>query len=218
MPRIRKPIPGVDPKLLIKDAAKLMPEPTRRAFLRGGASLGALTLLTGCDIVDGRVGGAGAAQDFALQRRRAGLAVQSQQAGADLSRERDHQAVPVQRLLSGETTRRRSIGGDFKLEVGGLIDNKEPWTLERLYALPQESQITRLICVEGWSAIGKWTGVRLQRIPAPARRRHAREIRLVPVRRGLFQHHRHGDRAASADAAHASSSPTRSCRASTASR
>ena len=31
MPRIRKPIPGVDPKLLIKDAAKLLPDPTRRA-------------------------------------------------------------------------------------------------------------------------------------------------------------------------------------------
>ena len=27
--------------------------------------------------------------------------------------------------------------------------------------MPQETQITRLICVEGWSAIGKWTGVRL---------------------------------------------------------
>ena len=35
MPRIRKAIPGVEPKLLVKDAAKLMPEPTRRAFLRG---------------------------------------------------------------------------------------------------------------------------------------------------------------------------------------
>ena len=53
MPRIRKIIPGVDPKLLIKDAAKLLPDPTRRLFLRGGASLGALTFLTGCDIVDG---------------------------------------------------------------------------------------------------------------------------------------------------------------------
>jgi hypothetical protein len=48
MPRIRKPIPGVDPSLLIKDAAKLMPDPARRAFMRGGLSLGALTLLTGC--------------------------------------------------------------------------------------------------------------------------------------------------------------------------
>ena len=53
MPRIRKIIPGVDPRLLIKDAAKLMPDPTRRLFLRGGASLGALTFLTGCDIIDG---------------------------------------------------------------------------------------------------------------------------------------------------------------------
>src|SRR5215510_9341210 len=52
MPRIRRVIPGVDPKLLIKDATKLMPDPTRRLFLRGGASLGALTFLTGCDIVD----------------------------------------------------------------------------------------------------------------------------------------------------------------------
>ena len=53
MPRIRKSIPGVDPKLLIKDAAKLLPIPTRRLFLRGGLSLGALTVLTGCDIIDG---------------------------------------------------------------------------------------------------------------------------------------------------------------------
>ena len=53
MPRLSKPIPGVDPKLLIKDAAKLLPDPARRAFLRGGASLGALVMLTGCDILDG---------------------------------------------------------------------------------------------------------------------------------------------------------------------
>ena len=33
----RKQIPGVDPKLAIKDAAKLMPDPMRRNFLRGAA-------------------------------------------------------------------------------------------------------------------------------------------------------------------------------------
>ncbi len=47
---------------------------------------------------------------------------------------------------------------------------KKPWTLPELYALPQASQITRHICVEGWSAIGKWSGVRfsdfLQRVGA----------------------------------------------------
>ncbi len=50
--RARYP-PGVDPKLLIKDAAKLLPDPSRRLFLRGAASLGALSMLTGCDIIDG---------------------------------------------------------------------------------------------------------------------------------------------------------------------
>src|SRR6201989_3043333 len=49
----RRKNPNVDAGLLIKDAAKLLPDPSRRLFLRGGASLGALTLLTGCDIVDG---------------------------------------------------------------------------------------------------------------------------------------------------------------------
>jgi hypothetical protein len=49
----RNTIPGVDPKLLVKDAGKLLPDPMRRNFLRGAASLGALTFLTGCDIIDG---------------------------------------------------------------------------------------------------------------------------------------------------------------------
>ena len=45
-------IPGVDQKLLVKDAARLLPDPARRRFIAGGASLGALTLLTGCDVTD----------------------------------------------------------------------------------------------------------------------------------------------------------------------
>ena len=49
----RKPIPGVDAGLLVKDAAKLLPDPSRRLFLRNGASVGALALLTGCNITDG---------------------------------------------------------------------------------------------------------------------------------------------------------------------
>ncbi len=53
MSRPRKPINGVDPQLLIKDAAKLLPDPSRRLFLRGATSLGALAMLTGCDIIDG---------------------------------------------------------------------------------------------------------------------------------------------------------------------
>src|SRR5580698_2174296 len=45
-------IPGVDKQLLVKDAVKVMPDPARRRFIAGGASFGALTLLTGCDVSD----------------------------------------------------------------------------------------------------------------------------------------------------------------------
>src|SRR5438094_10599506 len=45
-------ISGVDKKLLVRDATKLMPDLARRRFIAGGASLGAVTLLTGCDVSD----------------------------------------------------------------------------------------------------------------------------------------------------------------------
>src|SRR5258708_16248395 len=45
-------IPGVDKQLLVRDAAKVMPDLARRRFIAGGASFGALTLLTGCDVSD----------------------------------------------------------------------------------------------------------------------------------------------------------------------
>ncbi|PLZ00306.1 molybdopterin-binding protein [Burkholderia sp. WAC0059] len=48
----------------------------------------------------------------------------------------------------------------YRLQVGGLAKGKLVWTLDELRALPQESQITRHICIEGWSAIGHWGGVR----------------------------------------------------------
>ena len=160
MSRKRKPIPGVDARSLIKDAVKAMPDQTRRAFLRGGASVGALVLLSGCDIVDG------ASADDAL--------------GA-ISRWNDRVQALIFNLNRLAPTYPESAitrpfpfnayydeddapvvdGPSFRLKVGGLVENKRAWSLPELYALPQETQITRHICVEGWSAIGKWSGARL---------------------------------------------------------
>ena len=50
-------------------------------------------------------------------------------------------------------------GDDYALEVSGRVADKQSWTLAKLRTLPQESQITRHICIEGWSAIGQWSGV-----------------------------------------------------------
>jgi DMSO/TMAO reductase YedYZ molybdopterin-dependent catalytic subunit len=50
---------------------------------------------------------------------------------------------------------------DWRLEVGGLVDRPLSLSLADLRAMPPRTQITRHDCVEGWSCIGKWTGVPL---------------------------------------------------------
>ena len=49
----------------------------------------------------------------------------------------------------------------FRLVVDGAVERPRALALDALRAMPQQTQITRHDCVEGWSAIGKWSGVRL---------------------------------------------------------
>jgi DMSO/TMAO reductase YedYZ molybdopterin-dependent catalytic subunit len=50
---------------------------------------------------------------------------------------------------------------DWRLEVRGLVERPLSLTMEQIRTLPQRTQITRHDCVEGWSAIGQWTGPQL---------------------------------------------------------
>ena len=50
---------------------------------------------------------------------------------------------------------------DWRLVVDGLVTSARRYSLAELQAMPARTQITRHDCVEGWSAIGKWTGVPL---------------------------------------------------------
>ena len=50
---------------------------------------------------------------------------------------------------------------DWQLVVDGLVARPAAYGLDQLRAMPQRTQITRHDCVEGWSAIGQWTGVPL---------------------------------------------------------
>jgi len=49
----------------------------------------------------------------------------------------------------------------WRLALSGLIAETAPWTRGALLSLPQTAQVTRHICIEGWSAIGQWSGVPL---------------------------------------------------------
>ena len=161
MSRIRKSPPGVDPELLRRDAAKLMPEPTRRLFLRSGASLGALAFLTGCDIVDS------ASAEHVLMKisyfndRAQAWLFNSNKLAPTYPDSAVRRPFPFNAYYPEEDAPEVDKD-DYKLEVGGMVDDKKSWTLDELYALPQETQITRLVCVEGWSAIVKWTGTPLR--------------------------------------------------------
>ena len=50
---------------------------------------------------------------------------------------------------------------EWNLEIAGLVQTPMRWSLGAIKELPSRTQITRHDCVEGWSAIGKWTGVPL---------------------------------------------------------
>lgn len=51
---------------------------------------------------------------------------------------------------------------DWRLSVTGQVARPLSLSLAQLRSLPHREQITRHDCVEGWSAIGKWRGVRLK--------------------------------------------------------
>jgi DMSO/TMAO reductase YedYZ molybdopterin-dependent catalytic subunit len=50
---------------------------------------------------------------------------------------------------------------NWRFSVGGLVRNPLSLSVADLRRLPARTQITRHDCVEGWSAIGGWTGVPL---------------------------------------------------------
>jgi DMSO/TMAO reductase YedYZ molybdopterin-dependent catalytic subunit len=51
---------------------------------------------------------------------------------------------------------------DWRLVVDGLVARPLALSLDQIRRMPVRSQITRHDCVEGWSAIGKWSGVPLK--------------------------------------------------------
>jgi DMSO/TMAO reductase YedYZ molybdopterin-dependent catalytic subunit len=147
----------------------------RRGILRGGLSLGALSLLTGCDL--STHSGVDAALEAML---RFDDAVQAK----IFSKTRLAETYPA----SAITTPFRFNAfyaawqvpvvdpTQWRFGVSGLVTDKSDWTLPALMALPQASQITRHICVEGWSQIGQWSGVPLgfflRRVGADLRARY----------------------------------------------
>ena len=149
---------GIDSEALIKDALKVMPQASRRLFLKRSLSLGGLSLLSGCSVVN---------EDNAekvLMR----VSRMNDEAQAWLFDPKHLAPTYPDSMITrpfpfnayyGENQIREVDGDSFRLEVTGLVADKHAWSLAELRTLPHSEQITRHICVEGWSAIGRWGGV-----------------------------------------------------------
>ena len=53
---------------------------------------------------------------------------------------------------------------NWRLPIGGLVQTPLAMSLDEIRSLPARTQITAHVCEQGWSAIGEWTGVSLQRV------------------------------------------------------
>ena len=132
MSRLRKPIPGVDPHLLVKDAAKLLPDPTRRLFLRGGASLGALAFLTGCDIIDGPTAENALMKISYFNDRAQAWLFNPNRLAPTYPESAITRPFPFNAYYPEEEAPVVDKD-DYALEVGGLVENKESWKIGRAH-------------------------------------------------------------------------------------
>lgn len=158
MNRTPLPKPAVDADAVVKEAMSRLALPARRLFLRRSLTLGGLSLLTGCTLADGNGVEAALARVSRFNDRVQAWLFDPKRLAPTYPESMITRPFPFNAYY-GEDEVRRVDGADFRLEVGGLVADRRSWTLDALRALPQVDQVTRHICVEGWSAIGKWGGV-----------------------------------------------------------
>jgi DMSO/TMAO reductase YedYZ molybdopterin-dependent catalytic subunit len=159
-PSIFRPRKAIDQSVLMANRP-LLDDINRRNVLRGAISLGALTMLTGCDV----------SENDAVQK--ALRAVSSWNDGVQATIFRPHHLAPTFSASQVVKPPRFNAyydieevkpvdGASWRLELAGLIQDKRPWTAQQVYALPEQELIIKHICVEGWDYIGQWSGPNLR--------------------------------------------------------
>jgi DMSO/TMAO reductase YedYZ molybdopterin-dependent catalytic subunit len=119
-------------------------------------------LLSGCDalITDPRARALAKSAETATyrwQRLSAGNALAREFSAADISPvfKANGTTNPPEPAYQAHAAERFA---NWRVKVSGLVANALSLSLAHLAAMPARSQITRHDCVEGWSAIGGWSG------------------------------------------------------------
>ena len=145
----------------LSDHKKELVNLERRLLLRSSLSVGALSMLSGCNLQDNdQVDKALWALSRWNDRVQAWLFNGSRLAPT-YAASQVTKPFPFNAFYAEFDAPEVDVSS-WRLEVSGMVADKTAWTVERLRSLPQTGQITRHICIEGWSAIGDWRGVALK--------------------------------------------------------
>lgn len=142
---------------------------TRRRFLLGGVLGAGAAVLGGCDLsvqdtAAGRVLDSAESLTRSAQRLLQGRhALAREYLETDIS---PRFRVNGTSMPDSDTYTALLENGfvDWRLQVDGLVPRPGEFSLAALKLMPARTQITRHDCVEGWSAIAKWTGVPLAEV------------------------------------------------------
>jgi DMSO/TMAO reductase YedYZ molybdopterin-dependent catalytic subunit len=145
---------------LLNDNRSLVRLIERRGLIRGSLSLGALTMLTGCDLKTPGVVEAALLKISEFNDRVQALITNPNKL-APTYPEAMVLKPPKFNAYFDIMEVKPIDGQTWRLELAGLIDSKAPWTAQQIDALPQQEEIIRHICIEGWDYIGQWSGVPL---------------------------------------------------------
>ncbi len=159
-PSIFRPRKLIDQSVLTENRA-LVDDINRRNVLRGAVSLGALALLTGCDV----------SENDAVQKALRTVSSWNDRVQATIFRP-NHLAPTFSAAAVVKPPRFNAYydiedvkpvdGATWTLQLAGRIEDKRPWTARQIYDLPEQELIIRHICVDGWDYIGQWSGPNLR--------------------------------------------------------
>lgn len=130
----------------------------RRNFLRTSLTLGGLSMLTGCMLDDSESVNTALSKISRINDEVQGLLFDPNRLAPTYPESMITRPFPFNAYY-GEDEIREIEESSYRLEVTGMVSDRRKWALPELRAMAQVDQVTRHICVEGWSAIGKWGGV-----------------------------------------------------------
>lgn len=163
-----------DAEYLVKDAEKIV-NARRRNFLKQGLTLGGIMLLTGCDLSDNDSVESALLRMSRVNDRFQAFLFSDRHLAPEYPESKITRPFPFNAFYDRDQIPQVD-GRDYQLIIRGRVRDTRRWSLPELYRMQQVSRVTRHICVEGWSAIGKWGGVPfrhfLQLIGADTRARY----------------------------------------------